>query len=129
MKRATTTIAAFAAAACNPNLAPAPYGDPAEDNDYCQRDGAGRLVVTITNDAQMPSPASSAAVEFEISNGILTAVEPTPFLDAEMSAELVFDVPADCWRPDCAFTIYADALDNVLELNEADNVVSGWCEG
>jgi subtilase family serine protease len=57
---------------------------------------------------------------------------PTPPLAPGASVDLFFLIPTspkNCFDPDCEFRITVDAMNQVVESNEANNIASGTCLG
>lgn len=96
---------------------------------YCEL-REGKLAVTVRNQGAAPAPASTTEVEFFTTGGTSVKVQlPTPALAPGASAQLLFDIPAGCFVPDCFFKITVDAGGVVTESNEANNTASDNCIG
>ena len=104
-----------------PDLIPVPdrYGS------FCRRRD-GKLVVTVLNQGSGLAAPSTTEVEFY---GHGSVSMPTPPLAANATAELLFDIPPDCFDPDCRFRITVDANNEVTESNEGNNTADGVCIG
>jgi hypothetical protein len=103
-----------------PDLIPLP---PTNGN-FCQRDPAGRLIITVMN--QGTGDASASLTRIEFGNGGFQLVA-TPAIPAGRSVEVLATFPASCFNPSCTFRIAADSTDVVLETNEGNNGAGGTC--
>lgn len=105
----------------SPDLIPVP--DPR--GFFCKTKD-GKLVVTVRNQGAGRSAPSQTEVDF----GSLGRVsQPTPALDPGASTDLLFNIPPGCFQPDCRFKITVDAMSDVPETNEANNIASDTCIG
>ncbi len=104
-----------------PDLVPVP--DPKVG--FCRRDNQGHLIVTVKN--QGPAGAGPSVTKVDFSSG--TVSMPTPPLAPGASVDLLFLIPPGCFHPDCSFRITVDAMNQVVESNEANNIASGTCLG
>lgn len=105
---------------CKPDLIPVPDAQ----GQFCRiRDG--KLIVTVKNQGCGDAGPSMTRVDF--SSGSVS--QPTPPLAAGASVDLLFAIPAGCFRPDCGFRITVDSNGQVDESNEANNTESGVCLG
>lgn len=117
----------------NPDLVPVPQilSFSPLSIDFCKRDSAGKLVVTVRNQGSGNASASKTAVEF-VPGGIMPTggIETGPIPAGEVK-EVAFDIPAGCFNPDCEFRITVDAGNNVSEgtTNEGNNSADGRCIG
>ncbi|MEP7145603.1 MAG: CARDB domain-containing protein [bacterium] len=95
-------------------------------NSFCRMDAAGNLLlVTIKNQGNKDAGPSMTTVMF----GSQRVNVNTPPIKAGESAELQFRFPANCFDPDCEFTIIADFEKQVDEGdNEKNNSVSDICK-
>ncbi|MGH8590147.1 MAG: CARDB domain-containing protein [Gammaproteobacteria bacterium] len=93
---------------------------------FCRFEQGRKLRVTVKNQGNDNAPASTTTVTF----GDTPFSLDTPAIPAGGSADLLFDVPADCLSPYCSFKIMVDANSQVDELSmEGNNNVSGACLG
>ena len=104
-----------------PDLIPVP--DPKLG--FCRRQNL-KLTVTVQNQGSTDAGPSITRVDFG-SFGI--ASQPTPALAAGASIDLLFDIPAGCFNPDCEFRIAVDSNNQVNESNEGNNIAKGTCLG
>ena len=103
-----------------PDLIPAPDAN----GNFCRlRDG--KLIVTVRNQGAGAAGASTTRVDF----GSGPQSQPTPALPAGGAVDLLFEIPAGCFQPDCHFRIRVDSTDAVAESNEGNNAASGTCIG
>jgi hypothetical protein len=79
------------------------------------------LVVTVRNVGRGDAGQSTAAASF--SGGVVRPVE-TPAIPAGGSVELRTAVPADCFSPDCGYSIEVDAGQQLSESDESNNRAS-----
>jgi hypothetical protein len=106
---------------CKPDLIPVPDAQ----GQFCRiRDG--KLIVTVRNQGCGDAGPSTTRVDFAIGAPVS---QPTPALAAGASVDLLFTIPAGCFRPDCGFRITVDSNSVVDESNEANNTASGVCIG
>jgi hypothetical protein len=98
---------------------------PGPAGDFCVRQN-DKLFVTVRNQGAAAAGSSSTRVDF---GAFGTSTMPTPALAAGDSATLVFTIPPTCFDPNCEFRINADALLDVVESDEANNVAAGVCVG
>ncbi|MGE5444964.1 MAG: CARDB domain-containing protein [Ignavibacteriales bacterium] len=88
------------------------------------------LVVTVRNQGDFNAPTSTTRVTFFTSEGSVPVDLSTPALSPGASVDLgPVSFPSGCFNPDCNFTITVDINNNVDELNEGNNSVSGFCPG
>jgi len=93
---------------------------------FCRIEQGRKLRVTVKNQGNDNAPASTTTVTFGDTSFSLD----TPAIPAGGSADLLFDVPADCLSPYCSFKIMVDANSQVDEVSmEGNNNVSGACLG
>ncbi len=93
---------------------------------FCRFEQGRKLRVTVKNQGNDNAPASTTTVTFGDTSFSLD----TPAIPAGGSADLLFDVPADCLSPYCSFKIMVDANSQVDEVSmEGNNNVSGACLG
>jgi hypothetical protein len=102
--------------------------------DYCRRDGAGNLIVTVANTGGRFAPGSITTVTF-LPKGAFpgaTVELDTPALVPGGYAQLQVQIPAGCTAP-CKFTIEADAEHEINERGntplqgEGNNDAKGAC--
>ena len=115
-----------------PDLAPIPNDSFAEP--FCVRDAtSGDLLVTIANPGGSAAGTSTTRVDFGafgVQSFPTMALEPNPIgVSSSATSSETLAVPLDpaCFDPSCEFTIEADALDEVEESNDANNVGVGVC--
>lgn len=116
----------------NPDLVPVPQilSFTPLSVDFCKRDSAGKLVVTVRNQGSGNASASKTAVEFFPGGIVPTGGIATEAIPAGEVKEVAFDIPAGCFNPDCEFRITVDAGNNVSEgANEGNNSADGRCIG
>lgn len=99
---------------------------PDADSNFCKRDTAGRLIVTVKNQGTADADASVTRIEFATGENQLVA---TPAIPAGTSVDLFVTFPAGCFRPDCTFRIAVDSTGLVSESNELNNQAGGTCGG
>ena len=113
-------------AALAPDLVPfSPLGtDPLA---YCRMEQDRTLLrATVKNQGNGNAGGSKTTVFF--SNGPVTL--DTPPIPAGGSVDLMFNVPANCFSPDCSFRITVDSNNQVNEFNnEGNNNANGGCIG
>jgi len=107
-----------------PDLLPVP--DPRPGVGFCRISPQGKLTVTVKNQGSADAAASTTTVSF--SSGA-TVSQNTPAIAAGASVDLLFDIPPDCFRPDCRFRITADSAGDVGESDEGNNTADGGCIG
>ena len=109
-----------------PDLIPfSPLGtDPL---DFCRMEDSGTLLrVTVRNQGNGNAGPSKTTVFF--AQGPVTL--DTPPIPAGGAADLLFNVPANCFSPDCSFNITVDSEDQVNEFTqEGNNSAAGGCLG
>jgi hypothetical protein len=113
-------------AALAPDLIPfSPLGtDPTA---FCRIENDGTLLrVTVNNQGTGNAAASRTRVVF--GSGPVTL--DTPPIPAGGSVDLLFNVPSNCFSPDCSFRITVDSDNQVDEFtNEGNNTANGGCVG
>ena len=90
---------------------------------YCTLDKDGRLLVTIRNAGEVAANASTATVSF--GNGSSVA-RMTPTLAAGAETTLA-PIPLPSGEGTHTFKIAADSLTQIMESDELNNVVQGFC--
>src|SRR5437763_6370504 len=103
-----------------PDLIPVPDAT----GNFCKGKN-GKLIVTVRNQGTAAAGASTTKVDF----GIAQSSQPTPPLNPGASADVEFDIPTGCFRPDCSFRILVDSGFVITESNEGNNAASGTCVG
>lgn len=90
---------------------------------YCTRDDQGRLLVTIRNAGEVAAEASTTQVAFGSGSSV---TRPTPPLEpgAEMTLE---PIPLPSGEGTFPFRIEADQTAHVMESDELNNRVQGFC--
>jgi hypothetical protein len=96
-----------------------------ESGSFCKRRGEN-LIVTVRNQGLGPAGASTTEVDF-FSHGKVSL--PTPPLAPNASVDLLFPIPLGCFDPDCEFRITVDALHDVAETDEGNNIADDTCLG
>jgi hypothetical protein len=104
-----------------PDLIPVP--DP--QTGFCRLKD-GNLLVTVRNQGAGPAGPSTTEVNF-VAHG--TSTLPTIALGPGASTDVLFPIPFGCFDRDCEFRITVDALNEVAESNEGNNMGSGVCIG
>lgn len=104
-----------------PDLIPVP--DPKLG--FCRRKDL-KLTVTVKNQGSADAGPSITTVDF---GALGTPSLPSPALAAGASIDLVFDIPAGCFDPNCEFKITVDSKNQVNESNEGNNTASDECRG
>ena len=107
-----------------PDLVPVP---DSVFNSFCVRDVNGNLIVTIENQGNSTSFPSTTEVNFSGAGQTVSAS--TPSLKPGESVILLFEIPANCFGPDCGFQISVDVLNDVPETDEQNNIVFDSCIG
>ncbi|NIR47810.1 hypothetical protein GWO43_05095 [candidate division KSB1 bacterium] len=126
------SILAISVLNCKSDLVPAKLPDlGADPYAYCNLDDDRRLVVTVQNRGRADAPASKTRIKFFTTGGEVDMDLDTPKVPAGTSVELTphIDIPPDCTSPiwECKFEIIVDVNDDVDELNEGNNTVTGKC--
>lgn len=106
----------------SPDLVPVPDAN----GNFCRRDPAGRLIVTVKNQGTADAGPSVTKVSFTSGGTVSVA---TPAIPAGGSVDVFAAIPAGCFSPDCGFRIVVDATAVVSESNELNNTASGTCIG
>jgi CARDB len=107
-----------------PDLVPfSPLG--ADPTAFCRMEPGGKLRVTIKNQGNEDAGASKTMVTF----GETQVTLDTPAISAGGSVDVLFEVPAGCFRPDCSFRITVDSNYQVNEFDEGNNSAAGGCIG
>jgi subtilase family serine protease len=99
---------------------------PPTNGNFCRRDEAGRLIITVMNQGTLDAIASITRIEFANGERQLVA---TPAIPAGRSVEVLATFPRSCFNPNCTFRIAVDSTDVVSELNEGNNAAGGTCGG
>jgi len=99
---------------------------PPTNGNFCRRDEAGKLIITVMNQGTLDAIASITRIEFANGERQLVA---TPAIPAGRSVEVLATFPPSCFNPNCTFRIAVDSTDNVSELNEGNNAAGGTCGG
>jgi hypothetical protein len=90
---------------------------------YCRLDDQGRLLVTIGNSGEISAPASTARVTFADGSSVDRA---TPAIAAGAETTLA-GIPLPGGEGTITFRIAADQLAQILESDEMNNRVQGFC--
>jgi hypothetical protein len=91
----------------------------------CEKDAAGRLLLSVANVGAGHARASSTVVRFD-ADAVSIATPPLP---AGATVQLPpITIPAGC-SGDCQLTIIVDATNKVAETNDQNNLVTGVCVG
>jgi hypothetical protein len=107
-------------------LAPDLVAVPDAKGNFCRRDEAGRLIITVKNQGTADAGASITRIEFATGEHQLLI---TPAIPAGDSVEVLATFPPLCFRPDCTFRIAVDSTGIVSEFNELNNQTGGTCKG
>lgn len=122
-----TFVALISFAGClgtnGPDLIPF---NPKGWGNFCDTDGAGNLVVTVKNKGNADAGSSHVKVTFSQAGELL---KPVPPLAVNETATILFEIPSGAYMPDLFFKIEVDALNEVNERNEGNNVQDGSCRG
>jgi hypothetical protein len=113
------------AAAGKPDLVPFNPNPQSGPAGLCRRKD-GKLVVTVKNQGAADAGSSTTMVDFA---NVGPASQPTPAITSGSSADVLFDVPGACFRPDCGFRIVVDSGNEVDETDETNNTANGACPG
>ena len=93
---------------------------------FCRMEQGNKLLrVTVKNQGTDNAGASKTKVSF----GESTLTLDTPPIPSGGSVDLLFQVPSNCFQPDCSFRITVDSNNQVNEANEGNNTASGGCVG
>jgi len=85
-----------------------------------------QIGVTVKNQGNENAGVSKTSVAFGNQSFTLA----TPPVPAGGSVDLLFKVPANCFKPDCSFKISVDSGNQVNEgPNEGNNSVNSGCIG
>ena len=110
-----------------PDLVPVP--DPRPGYKFCRRDASQKLQVTVKNQNNNDVAAHASTTKVEFTPGGTIEI-PTPAIPAGVSVDLPpVVIPAQCFNPDCEFTITVDSQHQVHESNEGNNTGIGKCLG
>ena len=103
-------------------------GQPDNITGFCKVvDNATKVVVSVKNQGNADSPASTTTVDF-FNRGSFQL--PTPAIPAGGSVDLPpLNIPAGCFDPDCDFKITVDSGSQINESNEGNNNTDGRCIG
>jgi hypothetical protein len=98
-----------------------------EPTAFCRIEQGGKLLrVSVKNQGDADAGASKTTVVF--GNSPLTV--DTPPIPKGSSVDVLLDVPANCFSPDCSFRITVDSDNQVDEVNnEGNNSANGGCIG
>jgi hypothetical protein len=112
-----------------PDLVPVPHHEPGIG--FCklvpEGPDKGKLIVTIRNQGEAVADESTTRVIFRPG---LSFDLWTPPIPAGASVDLEpFEIPGECYRPDCHFTIIANVKHEVDESDETNNTATGMCLG
>jgi CARDB len=94
---------------------------------FCRTEQQGKVLrVTVKNQGNENAGVSKTTVAF----GSQSFTLDTPPIPAGGSVDLLFKVPANCFKPDCSFKITVDSGNQVNEgANEGNNSVNSGCTG
>jgi len=105
-------------------------------NNCTTPDNAWKLKITVKNQGKTASQPCSTSVTFWVTVPNTSTSEPktidipTPAIAPGQSVEIgPADMPPTCYRPDCTFKIVVDSKNQIDELNENNNIMSGLCMG
>ncbi|MEW8211637.1 MAG: hypothetical protein AB2735_14365 [Candidatus Thiodiazotropha taylori] len=75
-------------------------------NEYCQRDGLNLSVIfSNTGDLHSPDRTTNVIVEFNTGSTNTTETQLMPSIPAGGIIEMVYEMPSQCFHPDCYFQI------------------------
>jgi CARDB len=94
------------------------------NGNFCRRDEAGKLIVTVMNQGTADAGASITRIEFATGERQLLV---TPAVPAGRSVDVLATFPPSCVRPSCTFRIAVDSTGIVSEFNEGNNAAGGTC--
>lgn len=95
---------------------------------FCERRD-GLLRVHVKNQGTLAAEPSLVEVLFRVGEDIHVAATVTDVIDPGQTQVIELDIPADCYQPDCRFTITVDSLNEVEESDETNNCANGTCVG
>ncbi|TKJ37191.1 MAG: hypothetical protein CEE38_09875 [Planctomycetes bacterium B3_Pla] len=94
---------------------------------FCWRNDEGNLVVRVRNQANGDAVKPSMVIVEFLPGGPRSGT--TSALPGGSSGTTEFDIPSECFNPDCDFTITIDANNDVPENREDNNTADGRCIG
>ena len=110
-----------------PDLVPERRSGGQGEEGFCKRDNDGNLVVRVRNQANQDALNQSTTIV------VFTPGEPKSGMTAPMPggsfSEVTFEIPSECFDPDCDFSITLDANNDIAESNEENNSAKGICIG
>jgi hypothetical protein len=99
-------------------------------------DNGWKLIITVKNQGKKVSSVCTTSVTFWVTVPNTTTSEPktfeipTPAIQPGQSVEIgPANIPTGCYRPDCMFKIIVDSKNQVDELGEDNNIMTGFCIG
>jgi hypothetical protein len=95
-------------------------------NGFCQKDGQGRLLISVKNQGTAAAGPSITRVEF-IPGGAFDVATPAISAGATITVVVPVPIPSVCFDPQCDFRIKVDANSEVAESDEGNNTASGVC--
>ncbi len=104
-----------------PDLVPV---NPEGFDNFCDRDGLGKLKVHVKNQGNAPAGSSHVQVSYGQNDEL---VEPVPALEPGETVTVLFQMYSGCFDPVCEFEITVDVYDEVDESNELNNIQNGEC--
>lgn len=91
---------------------------------FCRRDPAGQLIITVRNQGTIDATPSITRLDFATGENLGLA---TPSIPAGASVDVFATIPPACFKPDCTFRIAVDSTGLVGESNEGNNAAGGTC--
>lgn len=125
-------LTAIVSSGCGPGADLVPV-NPTSKINFCNREG-DHLLIYVKNQGNAEALSSAVEVQFSlgpgynrkvrspVATGILGPGETT-------TSGLYVEIPDECFKADCSFTITVDILNEVKETNEGNNSVEGNCIG
>jgi len=104
-----------------PDLVPV---NPEGLENFCDRDGMGKLKVHVKNQGNAPAGSFHVQVSYGQDD---PPVELVPSLEAGETVTVLFQLYSGCFDPVCEFEITVDVYDEVDESNELNNTQNGEC--
>ncbi|CAB5105027.1 hypothetical protein D3OALGA1CA_1672 [Olavius algarvensis associated proteobacterium Delta 3] len=92
----------------------------------CNRDAGGKLIVPVRNQGTSRARGTSTRVVFF---GLGARFETTDSIPAGGTVNVLFQMPAGCFNPDCDFRVTVDSDAQIDELSEENNSASDRCIG
>jgi subtilase family serine protease len=109
-----------------PDLVPA---NPLEVFANCNVDDSNNLIVYVKNQGEADAPVSWVKVQFGLTAGVQDVSSAIVAIPAGETKSVSFAFPFGCFNPDCNFTITVDSMENIVESDELNNTLTGYCIG